>query len=132
MRYVTYEQFRGSLLDALNLQGLLSKLSDFLLQSGFAGGQGWNPWDEYGDERDTLDALATWVSGDPDQRRGELVIVASGRPAPPEPDAERIDAALALLADDLSTRRAAQVVAQLLGVPRKRVYRRALELAREE
>jgi Ca-activated chloride channel family protein len=57
MRYVTYEQFRGGLLDALNLQGLLDKLSDFLLQSGFAGGNAWNPWDEYGDERDSLDAL---------------------------------------------------------------------------
>ncbi|MDH3734153.1 MAG: VWA domain-containing protein [Gemmatimonadota bacterium] len=57
MRYVTYEQFRGSLLDALNLQGLLDKLSDFLLQSGFAGGYGWNPWDEYGDERDSMEAL---------------------------------------------------------------------------
>jgi len=57
MRYVTYEQFRGSLLDALNLQELLDRLSDFLLQSGFAGGYGWNPWDEYGDERDSMDAL---------------------------------------------------------------------------
>ncbi len=57
MKYVTYEQFKGSLLDALNLQDLLDKLSDFLLQSGFAGGFGWDPWDEYGPERDTLDAL---------------------------------------------------------------------------
>ncbi len=57
MRYVTYEQFKGSLLDALNLQGLLDSLSDFLLQSGFAGGQDWNPWDEYGDERDSMEAL---------------------------------------------------------------------------
>jgi len=57
MRYVTYEQFKGSVLDALNLQDLLDNLSDFLLQSGFAGGSDWNPWDEYGEERDSLDAL---------------------------------------------------------------------------
>lgn len=45
MRFVTYERYRGSLLDALNLQELLDKLSDFLLHSGFAG-RGWSP---YGD-----------------------------------------------------------------------------------
>ncbi|MFQ5689030.1 MAG: VWA domain-containing protein [Gemmatimonadota bacterium] len=35
MPYVTYEKYRASLLDALNLQDLLDRLSDFLLRSGF-------------------------------------------------------------------------------------------------
>ncbi len=37
MRTITYEQYRGGLLDALNLQSLLDRLSDFLLDSGFGG-----------------------------------------------------------------------------------------------
>ncbi|MGH7540534.1 MAG: hypothetical protein ACRELC_06015, partial [Gemmatimonadota bacterium] len=57
MRQVTYERYRGSLLDALNLQDLLDRLSDFLLRSGFAGGLPWNPWDDDGEERDSVDAL---------------------------------------------------------------------------
>lgn len=44
MRYVTYEQFKGGLLDALNLQDLLARLSEFLLDSGFAGSLPWNPY----------------------------------------------------------------------------------------
>jgi Ca-activated chloride channel family protein len=59
MRYVTYEQYRGSLLDALNLQALLDKLSDFLLDSGFAGGSWWgSPFEDAdGSDRHSVDAL---------------------------------------------------------------------------
>jgi Ca-activated chloride channel family protein len=59
MRYHTYGKYIPRLLDAVNLQDLLEQLSDFLLQSGFAGGPQWHPyWGEFGDE-DTrsLDAL---------------------------------------------------------------------------
>lgn len=52
MRFVTYEKYRGSLLDALNLQELLDRLSDFLLDSGFAGGRG-----PAGEPSDSLEAL---------------------------------------------------------------------------
>jgi Ca-activated chloride channel family protein len=40
MRYTTYSRFVAGLADQVNLQALLDKLGDFLLQSGFAG----NPW----------------------------------------------------------------------------------------
>ena len=40
MRTITYEQYRGGLLDALNLQSLLDRLTDFLLDSGFGGWSG--------------------------------------------------------------------------------------------
>ena len=56
MRTTTYEQYRGGLLDALNLQELLDKLSDFLLDSGF-GGWSWNPLTGEPEESDSLDAL---------------------------------------------------------------------------
>ncbi len=65
MRYVTYEKFRGSLLDALNLQELLDRLSDFLLDSGFAGRSGWgspggpagDPGEDAGDLEGLRDAI---------------------------------------------------------------------------
>ncbi len=38
MRFTTYMKYRGSFLDALNLEALLDRLSDFLLDGGFAGG----------------------------------------------------------------------------------------------
>ena len=59
MRFTRYGKYTGNLADALNLQSLLDQLSDFLLQSGFAGGQHYHPyWGEFGDDDDrSLDAL---------------------------------------------------------------------------
>lgn len=44
MRFTTYTKYRGDLLDALNLQELLDRLAEFLLQSGFAGSPADRPW----------------------------------------------------------------------------------------
>jgi Ca-activated chloride channel homolog len=44
MRQTTYSKYKGSWLDALNLESLLERLSDFLLQAGFEGGAGDRPW----------------------------------------------------------------------------------------
>src|SRR5690606_38030009 len=44
MRFTTYTKYQGSLLDALNIQELLDRLADFLLQSGFAGRPEDQPW----------------------------------------------------------------------------------------
>ena len=38
MRFTTYSKYVAGLADAVNLQALLDQLGDFLLQSGFAGG----------------------------------------------------------------------------------------------
>ncbi len=60
MRYTTYSKFIPGLLDAVNIEDLLEQLSDFLLQSGFAGGPYYHPyWGEFGDEQNdqTLDSL---------------------------------------------------------------------------
>jgi Ca-activated chloride channel family protein len=40
MRFHTYSKFSPETADAVDLQSLLDKLADFLLQSGFAGGDG--------------------------------------------------------------------------------------------
>jgi len=51
MRYTTYGRYIPQLANAINLQDLLDQLSDFLLQSGFAGGPMSHPWwGEFGDE----------------------------------------------------------------------------------
>jgi Ca-activated chloride channel family protein len=60
VRSHTYSKLSPELADAVDLQALLDKLADFLLQSGFAGGQG-DPSHfgfDFGDESDrSLDAL---------------------------------------------------------------------------
>jgi len=57
MRFHTYSRFIPELADALDLEALLDRLADFLLQSGFAGGA-YTPdeWDQPGDSR-SLEAL---------------------------------------------------------------------------
>jgi Ca-activated chloride channel family protein len=59
MRFHTYSKFSPEMADAVDLQSLLDKLADFLLQSGFAGGEGQpfygSGFDEPGDR--SLDAL---------------------------------------------------------------------------
>ncbi|HLB37141.1 MAG TPA: VWA domain-containing protein [Gemmatimonadales bacterium] len=60
MRYTTYSKYLPELLDAVNLQDLLDQLSDFLLQSGFAGGPYDHPfWGEFGEQEPerSMDAL---------------------------------------------------------------------------
>jgi Ca-activated chloride channel homolog len=59
MRFTTYTKYTGAFTDAINIQDLLDRLADFLLQSGFAGGQHYHPWwGVTGDDKDhSLDAL---------------------------------------------------------------------------
>jgi Ca-activated chloride channel family protein len=60
VRFHTYKKFSPESADAVDLQALLDKLADFLLQSGFAGGGPANPWgfedEDQGGDR-SLDAL---------------------------------------------------------------------------
>ncbi|HEX6939856.1 MAG TPA: VWA domain-containing protein [Longimicrobiales bacterium] len=60
MRLTTYTKYNGGLLDALNLQELLDRLADFLLNSGFAGrpeDRPWWAWDDAPDGDHSLEAL---------------------------------------------------------------------------
>ena len=59
MRFHTYSRYDASLADAVDLESLLEKLADFLLQSGFAGGPMSHPyWGDFGGDDDrSLDAL---------------------------------------------------------------------------
>jgi Ca-activated chloride channel homolog len=57
MRYTTYSKYHPELADAVNLQGLLDQLTDFLLQSGFAGGSPSFWHDDMPDGERSMDAL---------------------------------------------------------------------------
>ncbi|MEX2582734.1 MAG: VWA domain-containing protein [Gemmatimonadota bacterium] len=58
MRFTNYSRYSGHHADALNIEALLEHLSDFLLQSGFAGGSHQHPfWGEFGEEDKSMDAL---------------------------------------------------------------------------
>ena len=59
MRFTTYTKYRKSWLDALNLEGLMEMLSDFLLDGGFAGGPHFHPYWGWSGLEDTssVDAL---------------------------------------------------------------------------
>jgi len=59
VRQTTFSKYIAQLADAVNLQELLDQLTDFLLQSGFAGGTQYHPfWGETGEDADrSLDAL---------------------------------------------------------------------------
>ena len=61
--------------------------------------------------------------------KGEIVIVVGPPPEAPEASGDQLDAALTDALGRLSPSRAAAEVAETLGVPRKRAYARALELA---
>jgi len=77
--------------------------------------------------RGTLVSLATdfAVGDDP---RGEIVVVV-GPPVEEKVGADEVDAALAAALDSLSVKDAAASVAARLGLPRRDVYARAVELA---
>jgi Ca-activated chloride channel family protein len=59
MPHHTYTKYNPALADAVDLQSLLDRLADFLLDSGFAGGPSHHPfWGDFGDEQDkSMDAL---------------------------------------------------------------------------
>ncbi len=115
MRTTTYEQYRGGLLDALNLQELLDKLSDFLLDSGF-GGWNWNPFTGEPEESGGLDALkdailrALMESGD---LTPEMLEALRGG----EPDKEMVEA-IARMLDEIVGRLVEEGYIQLDQAPR--------------
>lgn len=79
----------------------------------------------------TLETLGAWLAAEPEQCRGELVLVVAGggerRAAASGPDADA-DRVLGVLLEELPPRQAASLAARLTGARRNALYRRALEL----
>ncbi len=77
----------------------------------------------------TLQEIAAWVAGDPDQQKGEFVIVVRG--AAFTADAEQLaeaDRLLRVLLNHLPASQAAAAVAELTGLHRQDVYKQALQI----
>lgn len=76
--------------------------------------------------RAPLQTLAEWVAADPDQQRGEIVMMVAGAESRP---AEQVDADRLLhrLAADMPPRRAASLVAELTGRKARDLYQQLLE-----
>ena len=75
--------------------------------------------------RGTLTDLAQAYSDTPP--KGEIVVVI-GPPQPTEPGEADLDTALTAALAEATVKDAAALVSEALGLPRKRVYARALEL----
>jgi 16S rRNA (cytidine1402-2'-O)-methyltransferase len=78
---------------------------------------------------DALDGLRDWVSADPEQQLGEIVLMIAGRAD--TGDAEIDDRLLKLLLAELPVRQAVSIVSRFTGEPKNAVYRRALALREE-
>jgi Ca-activated chloride channel family protein len=119
MRFHTYQKFSPESADAVDLQALLDKLADFLLQSGFAGGKQSSPyWGDFGGEEDrSMDALREAILN---------ALIESGQFTPEMLEALRGDgddesqAKLAQLLDELVQRLAAEGYLRIDAPPRCR------------
>lgn len=77
-----------------------------------------------------LSELEDWLRTDPNQCKGEFVILVGGAPASERrADEAEVDRILALLVASLPVKQAAALASGITGEPRNRLYKRALELA---
>lgn len=79
--------------------------------------------------------LLDWVNSDPNQQRGEIVLVIDAAPAPSPADDALDDAALRTLkalSAQLPTKQAAALTAEITGLPKKRLYDEALRLKQQD
>ena len=74
--------------------------------------------------RGPLAELAAWVAGDPNQRKGEIVVLLSGA-EPRQADEVQADTVLSVLLEELPAAQAAKLTSRLTGLDRKNLYQRA-------
>ena len=75
----------------------------------------------------TLGGLIDWMESDPDQGKGEFVVVIAGAGDEPADSAE-LTALLRVLLKSLSLKQAVQIATQLTGAPRNEIYDLAVSL----
>ena len=76
-----------------------------------------------------LGEMRVWVEGDPNQQKGEIVLVVEGATVAPDAEGDlKTDELLGRLLGYLSVRQAAQLAAELTGGKKNRLYERALAL----
>lgn len=74
--------------------------------------------------RDTLQEITRWVASDPQQRKGEHVILVEGAAESEDGEGERV---LEILCEQLPVSQAAELAAKITGAARNRLYRLALQ-----
>ena len=75
----------------------------------------------------TLGELLTFIKSDPNQQRGEMVLVVGGAVATSD-DIGKHDDLLKRLLQDLSVKKAAQLASDITGAKKNALYERALML----
>ena len=103
MRFTTYSKFVPGLAEAVNLQSLLDQLGDFLLQSGFSGGEFWG---EEGEDR-SLESLRQAILQaliDSGQLTPEMLQYLRGEPSKNPASQRQIEQDLAQLLDEIVRR----------------------------
>lgn len=78
-----------------------------------------------------LSDAPAWIAADTDRQRGEFVLIVDTPEAVLETAADAHDPMLSVLLAELPLAQAVRVAASLTGVPRKRLYERALRLKRQ-
>lgn len=78
---------------------------------------------------DLLGSLQAWLEQDPNQCKGEFVVLLAGAPMPAATDGDEVERVLSVLLAQLPVSQAAALAAELTGAPRNRLYRRALALS---
>src|ERR671919_509101 len=107
MRFTTYSKYHPELADAVNLQGLLDQLGDFLLQSGFAGGSPSFWHDEGGEGERSLESLRQAILQalmDSGQLTNEMLKVLRGESSGDEARDKEIEGELSQLLDRIVQR----------------------------
>lgn len=77
--------------------------------------------------KDSLGELTQWVESDPNQQKGEAVILVAGAPVEASDDAQT-DRVLRVLLKSLSVSQAVALAAELTGGRKNQLYERALQL----
>ena len=73
-----------------------------------------------------------WLNSDPNNQRGEFVLLVSGAVEQREGLDAKVERILALLLKDLPLKQAVQLAVQITGIGRNELYQRALELKKQE
>lgn len=69
-----------------------------------------------------------WLKSDPNNQRGEFVLLVSGAEAKPEGLSSEVEKTLSILLEDLALKQAVQLAVKITGANKNELYQRALDL----
>ena len=78
--------------------------------------------------RCTLGEAMAWLNSDPNNQRGEFVVLVAGAEAKPDGLSSEVEKTLALLLQELPLKQAVQLAVKITGGNKNELYQRALEL----